>query len=317
MNKAIKLSLMASACAFFVLMPVSEAHAEEILTASESYLSGSGNDILLTDNNMGYSGGILTGDSLGSTGDLLVCDHSASQGDLLYSPADVLRNDTSAYGSDIFHGPVLTEAGSGYSNGTDILCAGPGFASASYQAGQSSDLYATGLISSGGSYTNSGTAQETTFIPSSSSGGGSNTSANVSTPASNVNAINDNNSASAAERVLNAINARRRQEGCRELKLNSDLNRVASARISEITKKFSHIRPNGKNSVSILSEYGIDYNMAGENIARSVSTPERVVAGWASSPTHNRCMMNNGYAQAGIGTATVNGCTYWVLILTD
>lgn len=117
--------------------------------------------------------------------------------------------------------------------------------------------------------------------------------------------------------VLNLINRARANAGARRLTFSSELNRAAAARVKETTVKFSHSRPNGKPGVSILRDFNIDYNKAGENIACCVYTPESVVAAWSASPTHNRCMVNNDYSKAGIGTTTVNGYTYWVLLMTD
>jgi uncharacterized protein YkwD len=117
--------------------------------------------------------------------------------------------------------------------------------------------------------------------------------------------------------VLKEINKLRSRAGVSTLRMSDDLNYVADKRVNEITRKFSHIRPNGKSSSSILLENGISYGRAGENIAFGISTAEGVVSAWSDSPTHNRCMMNGNYTHAGIGTVTVNGCTYWALILRD
>ena len=118
-------------------------------------------------------------------------------------------------------------------------------------------------------------------------------------------------------RALDAINARRASAGAKKLTFSADLNRAAAARVKEITVKFSHVRPNGKTNVSILREFGIDYNCAGENIACCIDSAEDAAAAWATSTTHSRCMLNKDYGHAGIGVTTVDGITYCVLILTD
>ena len=57
-------------------------------------------------------------------------------------------------------------------------------------------------------------------------------------------------------------------------------------RAKEISVKFSHTRPDGTDSTSILSEYGIpDYN-GSENIAAGYTCPEDVIEGWMNSPGH-------------------------------
>ena len=101
--------------------------------------------------------------------------------------------------------------------------------------------------------------------------------------------------------------------------LSSDttLNYVATQRVKETTKKFSHTRPNGRESVTILSDYGVNAGRTGENIACCIASPEGVVSAWANSPSHNRCMLNPDYTHAGVGTIVSDGVTYWVLILTN
>ena len=120
-----------------------------------------------------------------------------------------------------------------------------------------------------------------------------------------------------ASRALGTINSLRAKKGAGALTFNADLNRVAALRAEEATRKFSHTRPNGKNGVSILAENGISYGAAGENIACTGSSAESAVSAWARSAAHSRCMLDSGYAQAGLASATVGGTTVWVLILTD
>jgi uncharacterized protein YkwD len=117
--------------------------------------------------------------------------------------------------------------------------------------------------------------------------------------------------------VISEINKKRAAAGVGSVSSNAKLNSVAAKRVEEITRKFSHTRPNGRESVTILYENNVDVGRAGENIACCISSPEGVVAAWANSPSHRRCMLNDNYTQAGVGTVVSGGCTYWVLILTD
>lgn len=123
--------------------------------------------------------------------------------------------------------------------------------------------------------------------------------------------------ASTINTVINQINERRAAEGVSPLAADSTLNYVATQRVKETSKKFSHTRPNGRESVTILSEYGVNAGRSGENIACCISSPEGVVSAWANSPSHNRCMLNRDYTRAGVGTMVSDGVTYWVLILTN
>ena len=123
--------------------------------------------------------------------------------------------------------------------------------------------------------------------------------------------------ASTINKVIQEINAKRVAAGVAPLSSDSTLNYVATQRVKETTRKFSHTRPNGRESVTILSDYGVNAGRTGENIACCISSPEGVVSAWANSPSHNRCMMNSDYTHAGVGTIVSDGVTYWVLILTN
>ncbi len=128
---------------------------------------------------------------------------------------------------------------------------------------------------------------------------------------------NDVTVTSDMSRALGTINSMRAKAGRGRLVFNAELNRVAVLRAAEAARKFSHTRPNGKNGLTILRENGIDFNCAGENIAMGFDSAEGAVSAWSNSFTHNRCMMGTDYSQAGLGCVTVDGCTYWVLLLTD
>ncbi|MCR5357860.1 MAG: CAP domain-containing protein [Lachnospiraceae bacterium] len=118
-------------------------------------------------------------------------------------------------------------------------------------------------------------------------------------------------------RALGTINSMRAKKGAGKLVFNEDLNRVAALRAQEAIRKFSHTRPNGRAGITILFENGITYGVAGENLACVGSSAESAVAGWASSSAHRSSMLESCYRQAGLGSATVNGTTVWVLFLTD
>ena len=123
--------------------------------------------------------------------------------------------------------------------------------------------------------------------------------------------------ASTIAAVIREVNARRAAAGVAALSSDTTLNYVATQRVKETTKKFSHTRPNGRESVTILSDYGVNAGRTGENIACCIASPEGVVSAWANSPSHNRCMLNPDYTHAGVGTIVSDGVTYWVLILTN
>ena len=117
------------------------------------------------------------------------------------------------------------------------------------------------------------------------------------------------------KRALELINQQRTKAGLKPLTMSTTLNSIAYLRANEASQKYSHIRPNGKQCISIYSEYGISYNCAGENLAVGQKTAERAVSAWMMSSSHMRCMLNADYTQVGISCIQVNGVTYWALSL--
>lgn len=85
--------------------------------------------------------------------------------------------------------------------------------------------------------------------------------------------------------VLKLINKERKAQGLPALKMNSTLNAAADVRAKELTKQFSHTRPNGSSCFSILQEkkYAVQYVSAGENIAAGYASAESVMDGWMNS----------------------------------
>lgn len=110
-----------------------------------------------------------------------------------------------------------------------------------------------------------------------------------------------------AGHVVDLVNAERAKQGLRALKMNAELTRAARVRAGEITRTFSHTRPNGASwSTVSASAYG-------ENIARGQKSAEKVVAAWMSSSTgHRENILRPGYGSIGVCAVNYNGMMYWV-----
>ena len=278
MNKVIKLSVMAGISALCVLFSASYAHADELLELYDS------DQALFYDSSYGYD---------------------------LYE--DILP-DNGGYNDGYYYGDILEEDNS-YNDCLyeDLLAEEPLY---EYELPYEKDLLEVGLaddliedpVTSGKSGSNKGRETPVVSNPVSGNKGNGPSAGKNSSIAGVTNEMS---------KALDAINSRRANAGAGKLTFSADLNRAAAARVKEITVRFSHVRPNGKTNVSILREFGIDYNCAGENIACCINSAEDAAAAWAASTTHSRCMLNRDYGHAGIGVTTVDGITYCVLILTD
>ena len=103
-----------------------------------------------------------------------------------------------------------------------------------------------------------------------------------------------------AERVLDLVNQERKQRNIPPLILSNKLMEVAAIRAEEITRLFSHTRPNGEPCHSLIEDGAYT---VGENIAAGHATPEETVQQWMESPGHRANILNEDYTELGVGYA--------------
>lgn len=105
--------------------------------------------------------------------------------------------------------------------------------------------------------------------------------------------------------------------GVSSLTLDSSLVEAASIRAKELSDSFSHTRPNGSSCFTALSELGISYGTAGENIAAGYSSSQSVMEGWRSSSGHYQNIISSKFKKIGIGVNIINNQYYWVQIFSN
>lgn len=126
----------------------------------------------------------------------------------------------------------------------------------------------------------------------------------------------DESAKSYVEQVVALVNAERAKVNLPALTMTQELNHVAQIRAVETTQSFSHTRPNGSSFSSVLSENGISYRRAGENIAWGQKTPEAVVNAWMNSEGHRANILNKDFTSIGIGYYLNGSTPYWVQLFT-
>ena len=119
-----------------------------------------------------------------------------------------------------------------------------------------------------------------------------------------------------AAQVVSLVNAERARQGLPALTISTTVQQAAQTRAGELQTSFSHTRPSGASCFTALTEAGVSYARAGENIAYGQSTPEAVVQSWMNSSGHRANILSSSFTTIGVGCTVVNGTAYWVQLFT-
>ena len=101
--------------------------------------------------------------------------------------------------------------------------------------------------------------------------------------------------------VLEIINEYRKQNGLKELKPYSKLQQIAKMKAEDIVYNnyFSHTSPNYGTPFELMSENGVEYKIAGENLAGNISA-QKAVKAWIDSTSHRENMLEEDFEYTGI-----------------
>ena len=119
-----------------------------------------------------------------------------------------------------------------------------------------------------------------------------------------------------ASQVVALVNAERTKQGLSALTIDTKVQQAALVRAKESTQSFSHTRPNGSSFSTALTEAGVSYRTAGENIAYGQSTPQQVMNAWMNSSGHRANILNKDFTTIGVGYTVINGTAYWAQLFT-
>ena len=126
--------------------------------------------------------------------------------------------------------------------------------------------------------------------PGGSSSSGSSGSSQISTMTSDEKA------------VFELINKQRKANGLSELKVDSEVQRVAKIKAQDMVNSnyFSHNSPTYGSPFEMLQKFKVTYKTAGENIAGNSSNSD-VVNAWMNSSGHKANILNSSFNYTGIG----------------
>ena len=112
--------------------------------------------------------------------------------------------------------------------------------------------------------------------------------------------------------VIRLVNEERAEYGLPALTTTDALTAAAAKRAEEISGDYGHDRPDGSSCFTVLPEFGIRYETAGENIAAGQKTPAQVVRAWMNSEGHRNNILNPDFTQIGVGYAFLGPDVHWI-----
>jgi uncharacterized YkwD family protein len=105
------------------------------------------------------------------------------------------------------------------------------------------------------------------------------------------------------QQVVNLTNEEREKAGLPALEVDTELSKVAQAKSEDMRDNnyFAHNSPTYGSPFDMMNQFGVDYQSAGENIAKGQQTPEEVVNAWMNSEGHRKNIMNGSFTHIGVG----------------
>ena len=103
------------------------------------------------------------------------------------------------------------------------------------------------------------------------------------------------------EETLNLINQYRKKNGLDELRALSKLQEVAKIKANDLVNNnyFVHNSPNLGTPFEMLENNGVEYKIAGENLAGNVNAKKAVEA-WINSTSHRENILESKFKYTGI-----------------
>lgn len=115
-----------------------------------------------------------------------------------------------------------------------------------------------------------------------------------------------------AKQVLTLTNNERRKNNLMPLQWNNELADLAKQHCEDMIRRdfFAHDNPDGETPFDRMKKAGLDYAVAGENIAAGQYSPEVVVNSWMNSEGHRKNILNPGFKN--LGVSVVKGGKYGI-----
>jgi uncharacterized protein YkwD len=125
-----------------------------------------------------------------------------------------------------------------------------------------------------------------------------------------------------AERARDLVNAFRRQNGLKALKLQPALTEAARAHSRDLAKwdRISHFGSDGSNPWDRVKRAGYNAKLAAENVGTGQVTIDEVMKGWEASPGHKKNLLLSDAEHMGIALVQdpkTEFKTFWTLVIAS
>lgn len=121
-----------------------------------------------------------------------------------------------------------------------------------------------------------------------------------------------------SRQVITLVNSARRQAGCGDLQISSELMEVARRQSADMAEHhyLRHEDSRGMPLAERLEAVGYPYQMAAENLAAGRMGANEAVRGWLDSPAHRTHMLDCRLQETGVAIAVSNDDygLYWTQV---
>jgi uncharacterized protein YkwD len=122
------------------------------------------------------------------------------------------------------------------------------------------------------------------------------------------------------EKARELINAYRKANGLKPLKVNTALTEAAKAHSRDLAKwdRISHFGSDGSNPWDRVKRVGYNAKLAAENVGTGQTTIDEVMKGWQASPGHNKNLLLADAEHMGIALVQdpkTEFKTFWTLVV--
>jgi len=118
------------------------------------------------------------------------------------------------------------------------------------------------------------------------------------------------------QKMVDLVNSERKSAGLPTLKVNLDLVKIARLKAEDMIKNnyFSHTSPTYGSPFDMMSQFGVSYTTAGENLA-GAPTVESAHENLMNSAGHRANILNSSFKEIGIGV--VEGRQYGKIFVQE